>query len=76
MRRDFGHEPVAIPGDTLERYTQHLVHTGIGFGGLEKTNAAIVGIAHQLRELLLAQVTLHLAGKTSSAKRKPGHLHV
>ena len=58
VRGHLGHEPVAIPRNALERHAQHLLHVAIGFGGFKETDAAVVGVAHQARKLVLAKVAL------------------
>ncbi len=51
------------------------MHSGVGLSRLEKTNSPIVGIANQLRKILLAQIALHLPAIASGAKRQPRNLH-
>ena len=43
--------------------------------GLEEADAAIVGVAHQMREAVLPQVALHLAADGAGAERQACHLH-
>src|SRR5579859_4796523 len=76
MSRDLGHQPIAVPGNTLQSDPQHLVHAAVGLRSFEEADAAFMGMAHQTGELLLAQVTLHLAGKTSRAKREARNFDV
>src|SRR5207244_4200444 len=54
---------------------QHLVHLAIRLSCLEEANAAIVGIAHQPRETVLAEFALHLAAEAPCAKRKPRYFY-
>ena len=56
---DLRHERVAFARNALERDAEHLVHFTVGFRGLKKADAVIVGVAHQARESILPQLALH-----------------
>ena len=76
VRSDFGHQPVAVARDALQRNAQHPVHVAIRFGCLKEADAAIVGISHQAVELILAQVALHFTAHTAGPERQARHLDV
>ena len=76
VRRHLRHQPIAVARNALQRDAQHLVHLAVRLGGLEETNAVIVGVAHQLRELVLSQFALHSPAHGSGAEREPRHFDV
>ena len=63
VRGDLGHQPIAIARNTLQGHAQHLVHSAVRLGRLEEADTALVGMAHQPRELFLPQVALYLPGE-------------
>jgi triose/dihydroxyacetone kinase / FAD-AMP lyase (cyclizing) len=75
MRRDLGHQPIAIARNALQGDSEHLVHSTIRFGSLEEADTALVGMAYQPGELLLSQVALYLTGVASRAECEPRHLY-
>jgi len=74
--RNLGHQAIAVAGNTLESYTEHLVHATVGLGSFEEADTALMGMTHQPGELILAQVALGLAGKGSRAECEPRDLNV
>ena len=44
-----------------------------GFGGLEETDAVIVGVAHEAGEVLLSEFALHAAAERAGAEREARH---
>ncbi len=52
------HQPVGIARNALQRDPQHAVHIAVSLGGLEKADAAVVGVAHEAGELVLPQLAL------------------
>ncbi len=73
--RHLRHQPVGISRDAVERHAQHLVHLAVTFGGLEESNASVVGIPHQPGELVLPEFALGSPAHRSGAEREPRHLH-
>jgi len=70
------HQPVAIPRNAFQRQAEHAVHIAVGLGGLKEANAAIVGVAHQSRELVLAQLALYFSAKCPGAERQTRYLNI
>src|SRR5215472_3897336 len=71
-RGHFRHQLIAVPWNALQRYAEHLVHFAIRLGGLEKADAAVVGIPHQARKSILPEFSLYLAAEAAGTKGKPG----
>ena len=74
--RHLRHKPVTVARDALQRDAEHLVHFAVRFGRLEEPNAAVIGVAHQPRELFLPQIALHLPAARSSSKREACHFQI
>jgi len=70
----FRHQPVAIARNAGQRDAQHVVHAGVVLRSFEETNAVVVGVADQARELLLAEFALHFAAEGARAEGQAGHL--
>src|SRR5438270_13808704 len=73
-RRHFGHQPVRIAWDALQRHTQHLVHLTVSLGGLQEANAPVIRVTYQPRKLVLPQLALRLPAERSYAAREARHL--
>src|SRR5580700_5391328 len=73
-RRHFGHQPVRIARNALQRHAQHLVHVAVSLRGFEEANAAVVRVAHQPGELILPQLALRSPADGPGAEREPRYL--
>ena len=60
----------------LQRDAQHGVHAAVGVRGFKETDAAVVGVAHQRVELVLAEIALHRAAVASRAEGEARHFHL
>jgi hypothetical protein len=74
--RHLRHQPVRIARDSFQSHAQHPMHFGISFGSFVETNAPVVSVPHQLSELILAKVALHLAAESTGPEREPRHFHI
>ena len=72
---DFRHQAIAIAWNALQGYAEHSVHVAVRLGSFEEANAAVVGVAHQAREAVLAEVALYLAAEAASAEGEARDLH-
>jgi len=65
---DLGHEAVGVAGDAAQGDAEHAMHFGVGFGGFEEADAAVVGVTDQGVELVLAEVALDCSVVGSGAE--------
>ncbi len=70
-----GHELVAVAGNAFERFAKHLLRVAVGFGGLEETDAVVVGVADEARESFLTEFLLSLAALGTGAESEAGDFH-
>ncbi len=70
----FGHQAVRIARQALECDSQHAVHVAIAFGGFEKADSLVVGVAHLAGELILPQLALYPAAYGPGPECEPRHL--
>ena len=70
---DLGHQTIAIAGNSRRAMpSEHSVHFGIGFGGLEEADAVVVGVADRLGEGFRPEAALHGLRSCSRCRRRGG----
>src|SRR5215472_16228539 len=71
---DLAHQLIAVARQTLQRHSEHCRRL-VGLRRLKETDAMIVGIAHQPRELLLPQRCLYRPSVRPGSEGQPRHSH-
>src|SRR6267142_3928538 len=69
------HQAIVLTWNALQGDSEHPVHLAVRLGSLEEANAVVIGVAHQPRKPILAQVALYLAAEAACAKRESRHLY-
>src|SRR5579872_3881629 len=71
---NLAHQLIAVARQAFQRLSQHSRRL-VGLSRLEETDAAIVGITHDPRELLLAQRGLYRSAVRPGSKGQPRHIY-
>src|SRR5436305_6355205 len=74
-RSHLAHQLIAVARQAFKRLAQHCRRV-VGLGRLKEADAAIIGIAHQARELLLPQRGLYRTAVRPSSEGQPWYVEL